>query len=94
MNITAVRVRKLKTSHGGLKAVASITIDNAFAVHDIKIIEGNKGLFIGMPSRKASDLKDDYIDVVHPINQETRDMLQNIILAKYDEMIRSEVGEE
>lgn len=92
MNITDIRLRKIN-SQSALKAVASITIDNAFVVHDIKIIEGyQKGLFIVMPSTKTKD--GEYRDIAHPINQETRDMLQNIILAKYDEMIRSEVGEE
>lgn len=87
MNITDVRVRKVKDEKGGLKAIASLTIDNAFAVHDIKVVKGNKGLFILMPSRKASNLEVKYMDVVHPTNQETREMLQNIILEKYEEVI-------
>ena len=87
MNITSLRVRETKGERGGLKAVASIIIDNAFAVHDIKVIQGTKGLFIAMPSRRATGLEDNYIDVVHPINQDTRDMLQSIILAKYEEVI-------
>ena len=88
MNITSLRVRETKGERGGLKAIASVIIDNAFVVHDIKIIQGSKGLFIGMPSRKAFDLETEYMDVAHPINQETRDMLQNIILEKYEELIK------
>ena len=87
MNITSVRVRESKSNIGGLRAIASVIIDNALAIHDIKVIQGTKGLFIGMPSRKTIDLESEYIDVVHPINQETRDMLQSIILAKYEEVI-------
>lgn len=88
MKITSVRVRESKGERGGLKAIASVIIDNAFVVHDIKIIQGSKGLFIGMPSRKALDLDTQYMDVAHPINQETRDMLQNKILEKYEELIK------
>ena len=64
-----------------MKAVASITIENEFVVHDIKVIEGEKGLFIAMPSRKASD--GEYKDIAHPIRSETRELLQNMILDKY-----------
>ena len=80
MNITDVRVRKV-TKEGKMKAVASITIENEFVVHDIKVIEGEKGLFIAMPSRKASD--GEYKDIAHPIRSETRELLQNMILDKY-----------
>ncbi len=66
-----------------MKAVVSITIDDEFVVHDIKIIEGEKGMFIAMPSRKASD--GEYRDIAHPINTATRERLQNMILAKYRE---------
>ena len=81
MTITDVRVRKV-TREGKMKAVVSITIDNEFVVHDIKVIEGEKGLFIAMPSRKAAD--GEYRDIAHPINSGTRDMIQSIILAKYE----------
>ena len=81
MNITDVNVRLIK-KEGKMKAVASITIDNEFVVHDIKIIDGEKGSFIAMPSRKAQD--GEYRDIVHPINQETRSFLQNLILNKYE----------
>mgnify|MGYP001888653955 CR=1 FL=1 len=81
MQITDVRVRKV-TKEGKMKAVVSITIDNEFVVHDIKVIEGEKGLFIAMPSRKASD--GEYRDIAHPINSETRERIQTIILEQYE----------
>ncbi|CRZ35573.1 stage V sporulation protein G [Herbinix hemicellulosilytica] len=81
MEITDVRVRKV-SKEGKMKAVVSITIDNQFVVHDIKVIEGDKGLFIAMPSRKAGD--GEYRDIAHPINSETREMIQSIILEKYE----------
>ena len=79
MNITDVRVRKV-AKEGKMKAVVSITIDEEFVVHDIKVIEGEKGLFIAMPSRKATD--GEYRDIAHPINSRTRDMIQTLILEK------------
>ena len=82
MQITDVRIRKVE-KEGKLRAVVSITIENEFVVHDIKVIEGEKGLFIAMPSRKASD--GEYRDIAHPINSDTRVMLQNLILEKYKE---------
>ena len=82
MQITDVRVRKVARD-GKMKAVVSITIDDEFVVHDIKVIEGEKGLFIAMPSRKASD--GEYRDIAHPINSATRDRIQNIILKQYEE---------
>lgn len=81
MQITDVRVRKV-SKEGKMKAVVSITLDNEFVVHDIKVIEGEKGLFIAMPSRKAGD--GEYRDIAHPINSETRDKIQSIILEKYE----------
>lgn len=81
MNITDVRVRKI-AKEGKMKAVVSVTIDDEFVVHDIKVIEGEKGLFIAMPSRKSTD--GEYRDIAHPINTATRDMLQSIVLAAYD----------
>ena len=81
MHITDVRVRKV-AKEGMMKAVVSITLDDEFVVHDIKVIEGEKGLFIAMPSRKASD--GEYRDIAHPINSETRERIQNIILEKYE----------
>ena len=68
-----------------MKAVVSITIDEEFVVHDIKAIEGEKGLFIAMPSRKATD--GEYRDIAHPINSATRERIQNIILEKYEQVL-------
>ena len=82
MEITDVRVRKVD-KEGKMKAVVSITIDNEFVIHDIKVIEGEKGLFIAMPSRKSSD--GEYRDIAHPINSDTRKRIQDLILAKYEE---------
>lgn len=65
-----------------MKAVVSITLDDEFVVHDIKVIEGEKGLFIAMPSRKAAD--GEYRDIAHPINSETRERIQSIILSEYE----------
>ena len=91
MKITDVRVRKV-TKEGKMKAVVSITLDNEFVVHDIKVIEGEKGLFIAMPSRKASD--GEYRDIAHPINSDTRDRIQNIILAEYEKAAEESSEEE
>ncbi len=81
MQITDVRVRRIE-KEGKMKAIVSITLDNEFVIHDIKVIEGEKGLFIAMPSRKAAD--GEYRDIAHPINSETRDMIQRVILEKYE----------
>ncbi|MBU5476038.1 septation regulator SpoVG [Eubacterium sp. MSJ-21] len=91
MQITDVRVRKV-TKEGKMRAVVSITIDDVFVVHDIKVIEGEKGLFIAMPSRKASD--GEYRDIAHPINSETRDRIQSLILEKYQEVASESEDEE
>ena len=91
MQVTDVRVRKL-TKEGKMRAVVSVTFDNEFVVHDIKIIEGEKGLFIAMPSKKATD--GEYRDIAHPINSATRDKLQQIILEKYNEVADSVEGED
>ena len=84
MQITDVRVRKI-TKEGGMKAIVSITLDNEFVVHDIKVIEGEKGLFIAMPSKKAID--GEYRDIAHPINSETRDRIQKVILDAYEKAL-------
>ena len=91
MQITDVRVRKV-TKEGKMRAVVSITIDDVFVVHDIKVIEGEKGLFIAMPSRKASD--GEYRDIAHPINSETRDKIQSLILEKYQEVASESADDE
>lgn len=83
MQVTDVRIRKV-AKEGKMKAVVSITIDNEFVVHDIKVIEGEKGLFIAMPSRKAAD--GEYRDIAHPINSDTRNMIQTLILEQYEAM--------
>jgi len=90
MKITDVRIRKV-AKEGKMKAVVSITIDDEFVVHDIKVIEGEKGLFIAMPSRKASD--GEYRDIAHPINSSTRDFIQTMILKKYEEAIAEAANE-
>ncbi len=87
MNITDVRVRRL-TNTGKMRALVSITLDNEFVVHDIKVIEGEKGLFIAMPSRKASD--GEFRDIAHPINSDTRERIQDIILKRYYEVLDQE----
>ena len=75
MQVTDVRVRRVE-KEGKMKAIVSITLDNEFVIHDIKVIEGEKGLFIAMPSRKAAD--GEYRDIAHPINSGTREMIQTI----------------
>ena len=84
MQITDVRVRKI-TKEGKMKAVVSITLDDEFVVHDIKVIEGDKGLFIAMPSKKATD--GEYRDIAHPINSSTRENLQRVILKSYEKAL-------
>jgi stage V sporulation protein G len=90
MQITDVRVRKM-TKESKMKAVVSITLDDEFVVHDIKVVEGEKGLFIAMPSRKTAD--GEYRDIAHPINSETRSTIQKIILEKYEEVLAEESEE-
>ena len=87
MQITDVRVRKI-TKEGKMKAIVSITLDDEFVVHDIKVIEGEKGLFIAMPSKKATD--GEYRDIAHPINSSTRENLQRVILESYEKAL--EIG--
>ena len=81
MRITDVRVRKID-KEGKMKAVISVTIDEEFVVHDIKVIDGDKGLFVAMPSKKASD--GEYRDIAHPINSSTRDNIQKVVLEAYE----------
>ena len=90
MQITDVRVRRV-AKEGKMRAVVSITIDNEFVIHDIKVIEGEKGLFIAMPSRKSSD--GEYRDIAHPINSSTREVIQNLILEKYEQTSLDETEE-
>ncbi len=84
MNITDVRVRKVE-KEGKMKAVVSITIDQEFVIHDIKVIEGDRGLFIAMPSKRTAD--GEFRDIAHPINSDTRENLQKIILESYERSI-------
>lgn len=91
MQITDVRVRKV-AKEGKMKAIVSMTLDNEFVVHDIKVIEGEKGLFIAMPSRRSAD--GEYRDIAHPINSDTRDKIQTIILEKYQSVLLMEEAEE
>ncbi len=84
MNITDVRIRKVN-QEGKMKAIVSITIDNELVIHDIKVIEGEKGLFIAMPSRKTSN--GEFRDIAHPINSSARESLQQAILAKYEQVL-------
>ncbi len=90
MEITDIRVRKM-AKEGKMKAVVSITIDDEFVVHDIKIIEGEKGLFMAMPSRKTLD--GEYRDIAHPINSATRERLQSMILDSYENVLPEETDE-
>ena len=87
MKITDVRVRKLNTENR-LKGIASITIDDCFVIHDIKIIDSVNGLFIGMPNRKTQN--GEFRDVAHPINTDTREKIQNSILKAYEEAMEEE----
>lgn len=82
MKITSINVRKVESETNRLKGVASVLINDCFAVHDIRIIEGDNGLFIAMPSRKTTDGK--YRDIAHPINPETRAMFEKAILEEYN----------
>lgn len=86
MQITDVRIRKVE-KEGKMKAIVSITMDNEFVIHDIKVIEGEKGLFIAMPSRRAAD--GEYRDIAHPIKSSTREAIQSIILDKYETELAS-----
>ncbi|WP_297436551.1 septation regulator SpoVG [uncultured Clostridium sp.] len=87
MQITDVRIRKI-ASEGKMKAIVSVTFNEQFVVHDIKVIEGQSGLFIAMPSRKTPD--GEFKDIAHPINTETREQIQSAILGKYEEVIKAE----
>ena len=81
MEITDIRIKKV-ASEGKMKAVASVTFDNAFAVHDVKVIDGPEKLFVAMPSRRTPD--GEYRDIAHPINSDMRNMLESKVLAAYD----------
>ena len=90
VEITDIRVRKLNTE-GKMKAVVSVTFDNAIVVHDIKIIDGQEKLFIAMPSRKTPD--GEFKDIAHPINAQMRQYLEDAILEKYETALAEETAE-
>ena len=87
MKITDIRIRLIPNGDSKLKAVATITIDNCFVVHDIKVLEGNQGDFVSMPSRKTPE--GEYKDVAHPINTPTREEINKLVLAKYEEELKA-----
>ena len=87
MQITDIKVRKV-SQEGKMRAVVSVTFDDAFVVHDIKVIEGKEKLFAAMPSRKSAD--GTYRDIVHPITSQMREEMQSLILEKYDEFLKNE----
>ncbi len=91
MQITDVRIRKIATE-GKMKAIVSITLDNEFVVHDIKVIEGQNGHFIAMPSRRTPD--GEFKDIAHPINTETREKIQQAILGEYEKVKNEETSNE
>lgn len=80
MNVTDVRIRKI-LSEGKMKAIVSVTLDDAFVVHDVKVVDGQNGLFVAMPSRKTQ--AGDFRDIAHPISQQARDVIQSSVLDKY-----------
>lgn len=90
MRITDIRIRKTSTE-GKMRAVVSVTFDDAFVVHDIKIIEGNDKMFVAMPSRKTPT--GEFKDIVHPITTDMREELQKAIIAKYEEFLKEEEEE-
>ena len=91
MNVTDVRLRKM-LAEGKMKAIVSVTIDNAFVVHDVKVVDGQSGLFVAMPSRKTST--GEFRDIAHPISQEARDIIQSRVLEKYYKALEEEAEAE
>ncbi len=89
MEITDVRLRRVNTE-GRMRAIASITIDNEFVVHDIRVIDGNNGMFVAMPSKRTPD--GEFRDIAHPISSSTREKIQQAVLSEYEAM--SETSEE
>lgn len=90
MNITKVSIRQVDMNK--VKAIASITIDDDFVVHDLRVVEGERGLFVAMPSRKLPS--GNFRDVAHPINSETREMVQDVVLKEYDRYLEASRGSE
>lgn len=87
MEITDVRLRPVQ-SEGRMKAIASITIDNEFVVHDIRVIDGNNGLFVAMPSKRTPD--GEFRDIAHPISSSTREKIQNAVLKVYEKAMEQQ----
>ena len=83
MKISDIRVRLVNKENSKVKAIASMTIEDCFVVHDIKVLENDKGLFVAMPSKKTPD--GDFKDVVHPLNTETREMIKDVVLKAFNE---------
>lgn len=84
MKVTDVRVRKILLE-GKMKAIVSVTLDDAFVIHDVKVVEGNNGLFVAMPSRKMPD--GEFRDIAHPINSSARELIQSAVLVAYEQAI-------
>jgi len=84
LNVTDVRIRKI-LSEGKMKAIVSVTIDDAFVIHDVKVVDGQNGLFVAMPSRKTP--AGEFRDIAHPISQQARDIIQSKVLEKYQEVL-------
>ncbi|MGI6678139.1 MAG: septation regulator SpoVG [Dehalobacterium sp.] len=84
MDVTDVRIRKT-LSEGKMKAIVSVTIDDAFVIHDVKVVDGQNGLFVAMPSRKTP--AGEFRDIAHPISQQARDIIQSKVLEKYHQVL-------
>lgn len=91
MQITDVRLRRVKTD-GRMKAIASITIDNEFVVHDIRVIDGNNGMFVAMPSKRTPD--GEFRDIAHPITSTTRTKIQSAVLAQFEQAEQTDLAQE
>lgn len=87
MDVTDVRIRKV-LAEGKMKAIVSVTIDEAFVIHDVKVVDGQNGLFVAMPSRKTP--AGEFRDIAHPISQQARDIIQSKVLEKYQEALTEE----
>lgn len=89
MNITDVRVRKINQD-GRMKAIVSVTFDDMFVVHDVKVVDGQNGLFVAMPSRKTAE--GEFRDIAHPISSAAREVIQSAVLEKYEEALTNEMA--
>lgn len=87
MDITEVKVFPIRKGDDKLKAFVTLTLDECFIIRDLKVIQGHTGLFVAMPSRRKQD--GSYVDIAHPLNQETRDQLERAILEEYERTVRS-----